>query len=74
MTELMPPDTVGLGRGMEALRQQEEKRKVEELRADLADVVREEHELGLRLHRAWKRKDQQAVYEPTTLWVRRVTG
>lgn len=72
MTELMPTDP--LARGMEALRQAEEKKKVEVLREDLADVQREEHDLGLRLHRAWKRRDQNAVYEPTGLWVRRVTG
>ena len=30
--------------------------------------------LGLRLHRALKRRDQNAVYEPTGLWVRRITG
>lgn len=72
MTQLMPTDP--LARGMEALRQAEEKKKVEMLREDLADVVREEHDLGLRLHRAFKRRDQNAVYEPTGLWVRRVTG
>jgi hypothetical protein len=72
MTELMPANA--LAHGMEALRQAEERRKVEMLRDDLADVIREEHDLGLRLHRAYKRMDQDAVYEPTTLWVRRVTS
>ncbi len=72
MTQLMPTDP--LARGMEARRQAEEKKKVEILKEDLADVVREEHDLGLRLHRAFKRRDQNAVYEPTGLWVRRVTG
>jgi hypothetical protein len=72
MTELMPTDP--LARGMEARRQADEKKKVEILREDLADVQREEHELGLRLHRAWKRKDSNAVYEQTGLWVQRVTG
>lgn len=72
MTQLMPTDP--LARGMEARRQAEEKEKVEILKEDLADVVREEHDLGLRLHRALKRRDQNAVYEPTGLWVRRITG
>jgi hypothetical protein len=72
MTQLMPTDP--LARGMEARRQAEEKKKVEILKEDLADVVREEHDLGLRLHRAFKRRDQNAIYEPTGLWVRRVTG
>lgn len=72
MTELMPIDM--LARGMEAQRQAAERQKVEVLKEDLAEVIREEHELGLRLHRAYKRMDDEAVYEPTTLWVRRVTG
>ena len=45
MTQLMPTDP--LARGMEARRQAEEKEKVEILKEDLADVVREEHDLGL---------------------------
>jgi hypothetical protein len=72
MTQLMPSDP--LARGMEARRQAEEKQKVEMLKEDLDDVVREEHDIGLRLHRANKRRDQNAIYEPTGLWVRRVTG
>ncbi len=46
-------------------------KKVERFKAELAEVVSKEHELGLRLHRAWKRREQE---QPTTLWVRRVTG
>lgn len=69
-THLMPRD---IGIGMEARRQAEEKKKVEALREELAEVQRQEHELGMRLHRAWKRRDQNAIYEPTGLWVRRIT-
>lgn len=72
MTQLMPSDP--LARGMEARRQAEEKKKVEMLKEELDDVIREEHEIGLRLHRAFKRRDANAVYEPTGLWIRRVTG
>ncbi|KAI4136072.1 MAG: hypothetical protein LQ347_000122 [Umbilicaria vellea] len=52
---------------------QEIKRTVDALSRELAEVVKEEHETGLQLHRAWKRQDRNA-YEPTGLWVRRVTG
>ena len=72
MTELMPQDALAIG--MEARRQAEERRKVQQLREDLADVEREAHEAGLKLHRALKRRDAEAVYEPTTLWVRRVAS
>jgi len=73
MTELMPTDNVVVTAEVRRKRD-EEKRKVEGLREEEADVRREEHEIGLRLHRAYKRKDKDAVYEPTGLWVRRVTG
>lgn len=72
MTELMPTDNVILTDEVR-LKREEEKRKVEGLKEEEADVRRQEHELGLRLHRAYKRRDKEAVYEPTVLWVRRVT-
>ena len=55
-------------------KRESEKLKVENLRTELAEVQRLEYELGLKLHRAYKRLDRDAEYEPTTLWVRRVTG
>ncbi|KAI1383306.1 uncharacterized protein F4822DRAFT_420122 [Hypoxylon trugodes] len=73
MTELMPTDHI-LASEAVARRREEEKRKVETLRLELAEVERESYELGLKLHRAYKRMDRDAEYEPTTLWVRRVTG
>ncbi|KAH7311151.1 hypothetical protein BKA65DRAFT_164409 [Rhexocercosporidium sp. MPI-PUGE-AT-0058] len=73
MTELMPKDSVLLTEDVRRKREQE-KIKVERLREEESDVRREEHEIGLRLHRAWKRRDKDAVFEPTGLWVRRVTG
>lgn len=73
MTELMPTDNLLASNAVIAKREAE-KRKVEVLRDELADVQREEYELGLKLHRAYKRMDREAEYEPTGLWVRRVTG
>ena len=73
MTELMPTDGVLVTDEVRRKREME-KMKVEGLREEEADVRRQEHEIGLRLHRAWKRRDQNATYEPTGLWVRRVTG
>ncbi|KAI1661519.1 hypothetical protein F4813DRAFT_232029 [Daldinia decipiens] len=73
MTELMPTDHI-LASDAVARRREEEKRKVETLRLELADVERESYDLGLKLHRVYKRLDRNAEYEPTTLWVRRVTG
>jgi hypothetical protein len=73
MTELMPTDSLVVTDEVRRKRELE-KMKIERLRTEEADVRREEHDIGLRLHRAWKRKDKDAVYEPTGLWVRRVTG
>jgi hypothetical protein len=73
MTELMPTDSLVVTDDVRRKREAE-KMKIERLRIEEADVKREEHEIGLRLHRAWKRRDKDAVYEPTGLWVRRVTG
>ncbi|KAF4630362.1 hypothetical protein G7Y89_g7784 [Cudoniella acicularis] len=73
MTELMPTDSIVLTTEVRRKRE-EEKRKVEGLREEEADIRQQEHDIGLRLHRAWKRKDKEADYEPTGLWVRRVTG
>lgn len=73
MTELMPTDSI-LASADVLRRRETEKSKVEALRAELAEVQREEYELGLKLHRAYKRMDRDDNFEPTTLWVRRVTG
>ncbi|KAK1750964.1 hypothetical protein QBC47DRAFT_308968 [Echria macrotheca] len=73
MTELMPTDNI-LDSWDVIRKREDEKRKVEVLKQELAEVQREEYELGLKLHRAYKRLDRDADWEPTTLWVRRVTG
>ncbi|OIW31697.1 hypothetical protein CONLIGDRAFT_678161 [Coniochaeta ligniaria NRRL 30616] len=73
MTELMPTDSM-LDSADVVHKRELEKRKVEALKQELAEVRREEYELGLKLHRAYKRMDRDDNFEPTTLWVRRVTG
>ncbi|KAK0745022.1 hypothetical protein B0T21DRAFT_326040 [Apiosordaria backusii] len=73
MTEMMPTDK--LMNSEEVIRKREiEKKKVEALKQELSEVQREEYELGLKLHRAYKRLDRDSEYEPTGLWVRRVTN
>ncbi|KAI4145997.1 MAG: hypothetical protein LQ340_006082 [Diploschistes diacapsis] len=53
---------------------QEIKKTVEGLNLESAAVAKEIHETGLKLHRAMKKRDDSELYEPTGLWVRRVTG
>ena len=52
---------------------QEIKRSVEGFHTESAQVAKEIHETGLKLHRAMKRRDEECMFEPTGLWVRRVT-
>ena len=53
---------------------QEIKKTVEGLNKELAEIQKDEHETGLKLHRTMKRDDEFAAYEPTSIWVRRVTS
>ncbi|KAM3075673.1 hypothetical protein ACMFMG_007805 [Clarireedia jacksonii] len=73
MTELMPADKIIMTEEVRRKREVE-KRQIEGLREEEAAIKKEEHELGLKLYRARRRRDDEAVYEPTGLWVRRVTG
>lgn len=73
MTELMPTDYI-LASADVIRRRENEKRKIETLRKELAEIQREQHELGFQRHRAYKRLDKEAQYEPTSLWVRRVAS
>ena len=52
---------------------QEIKRTVESFQKESAAVAKEIHDTGLKLHRAMKKRDDAAAFEPTGLWVRRVT-
>ena len=53
---------------------QEIKKTVEGLNKELAEITKDEHETGIKLYRAMKRDDEFAAYEPTSIWVRRVTS
>ena len=52
---------------------QEIKKTVARLETETATVTKDIHETGMKLHRAQKRRDEESLYEPTGLWVRRVT-
>ncbi|KAG5980566.1 hypothetical protein E4U55_003905 [Claviceps digitariae] len=73
MTELMPRDIL-LASEQVMRKREEEKQKVDNLRLELAEIQREEHELGLKLYRARKRQEKEADFESTPLWVSRVAG
>lgn len=73
MTELMPQDS--LMASDEVLKKRDvERQKVECLKEELAEVQQEEYDLGLKLHRAYKRQDRDSETEVPALWVKRVTA
>ena len=69
LTNVVQPSSIAYDRASRA----EIKKTVAGLEKELAEVVKDEHETGLKLHRAWKRHDDFADFEPTSFWVRRVT-
>ncbi|KKY28589.1 hypothetical protein UCRPC4_g00393 [Phaeomoniella chlamydospora] len=50
------------------------KQTVVALENELSDIGQEEHEVGLKLHRAQKKRDKADIYEPSSLWIKRVTS
>ena len=70
LTNVVQPSSIAY----DVASRQEIKKTVDGLKKELAEVTKEEHETGLKLHRAWKRHDDATAYEPTHLWVRRVTS
>jgi hypothetical protein len=55
--------------------EREREKRVAALRDELNEIGLQEHEVGLKMHRAQRRKEREEGYEGfTTLWVRRVTG
>ena len=53
---------------------EEMKRTIKGLESELAEIIQEEHDVGLRLHRVQRRRDRDEMYEnPTGLWIKRVT-
>jgi hypothetical protein len=54
---------------------EEVKKTVKGLEDELSEIRVEEHQIGMTLHRALKKRDQENVYGyPTGLWIKRVTS
>ncbi|RMJ22182.1 hypothetical protein PHISP_06950 [Aspergillus sp. HF37] len=71
LTQVVQPSSVAYDIAV----RDEVKRTVSSLNSELADVKREDHEIGLKLFRAYKKRDEQGHYAGSTgLWVKRVTS
>ena len=56
-------------------KRKEVEQTIANLTLELDEITREEHEVGLNLHRAQKKRDREDCYEnPTGLWIKRVTS
>ena len=69
LTQVVQPSSISY----DIASRQEIKKVVETWNTESAAVAKEIHETGLKLHRALKKRDENGAYEPTGLWVRRVT-
>jgi hypothetical protein len=74
ITDLEKPEAKNpLHNSFKVIRERE--KQLAGLKVELDDVTRKDHELGMRLHRAWKRKERDDPNTPgSVFWVRRATA
>ncbi|PWY87794.1 hypothetical protein BO94DRAFT_54454 [Aspergillus sclerotioniger CBS 115572] len=70
LTQVIQPSSVAY----DMAARDEVKLTVASLESELAEIKREEHEIGLKLFRAWKRRDDLGFGGGSSLWVKRVTS
>lgn len=71
LTEVVQPSSVAYDLAV----RDEVKKTVATLNDELAEIQKEEHDVGLQLVRAWKRRDERDLNGgESSLWVRRVTN
>lgn len=71
LTRVIQPTSIAYDLAAKA----EVKKSVESIESEIAEIRREEHELGLKVTRAWRRLDEQENNgDGNNLWVKRVTS
>lgn len=71
LTQVVQPSSIAY----DMATRDEVKKTVTSLNNELDDIKKEEHDLGLKLLRALKKRDEEDIYhEPSGLWVKRVTS
>ncbi|KAK1139616.1 hypothetical protein N8T08_000621 [Aspergillus melleus] len=71
LTQVIQPSSIAY----DIAAREEVKKTVTSLNNELAEIQREEHELGLKLYRAWKKRDERNNYGGGSgLWVKRITS
>ncbi|KAL3469827.1 hypothetical protein BJX99DRAFT_264810 [Aspergillus californicus] len=70
LTQVIQPSSIAY----DMAAREEVKKTVVSLNNELAEIKREEHEVGLKLLRAWKKRENDDAYGHTSIWVKRVTS
>ncbi|KAL4743383.1 hypothetical protein BDV11DRAFT_109054 [Aspergillus similis] len=71
LTQVIQPSSIAY----DMAAREEVKKTVASLHSELADIQKEEHDVGLKLLRAWKKRDDNDFYgSSSSLWVKRVTS
>ncbi|OKL62659.1 hypothetical protein UA08_01636 [Talaromyces atroroseus] len=70
LTEVIQPSSIAY----DMATRDEVKKTVNSLKAELDDIGKEDHEIGLKLVRLYKNLNNAAEFEHSTLWVKRVTS
>ncbi|KAL4979265.1 hypothetical protein BDW66DRAFT_128017 [Aspergillus desertorum] len=71
LTQVIQPSSIAY----DMAARQEVKKTVASLNSELADIQKEEHDIGLKLLRAWKKRDDNDFYgSSSSFWVKRVTS
>ncbi|KAJ6115782.1 hypothetical protein N7523_006199 [Penicillium sp. IBT 18751x] len=71
LTRVIQPASYGYDQAAKA----EVKRSVQSIENEIAEIKKEEHELGMRITRAWRRLDEKENNgDGSNLWVKRVTS
>lgn len=71
LTQVVQPSSIAY----DMATRDEVKKTVTSLNNELDDIKKEEHDLGLKLLKAWKKRDEDDIYhESSSLWVKRVTS
>ncbi|KAL4873452.1 hypothetical protein BDV12DRAFT_78293 [Aspergillus spectabilis] len=71
LTQVIQPSSIAY----DMAAREEVKKTVASLNNELAEIKKEEHEIGLKLVRAWKKREDEDFYgQGGSLWVQRVTS
>ncbi|EGE80181.1 hypothetical protein, variant [Blastomyces dermatitidis ATCC 18188] len=69
LTQVIQPSSIAY----DLATRSEVKKSVSSLNNELTEIRKEEHDVGMKLMRARKKQDQDDYYQPSSIWVKRVT-